>query len=62
MFYLDRLDRERKKRVHDLEQQCKQLRHLLEEAEARIAEQENIIAEICPTVEDEPWADVIGDR
>jgi hypothetical protein len=62
-FYLDRLDNERKKRVRELEQQCKYLRHLLDEAETTIAEHERLISEIYPGIGDEEaWADVIGDR
>lgn len=62
-FYLDRIDRERKKRIQVLERQCKQLRNLLTQAEATIAEQGQIITELCPGFEDdEAWADVIGDR
>ena len=62
-FYLDRIDRERKKRIQVLERQCKQLRNLLTQAEATIAEQGHIITELCPGFEDdEAWADVIGDR
>jgi hypothetical protein len=62
-FYLDRIDRERKKRIQVLERQCKQLRNLLTQAEATISEQGQIITELCPGYEDdEAWADVIGDR
>ena len=62
-FYLDRLDQERKKRVHELEQECKRLRRLLDDADKRIEQQEQIIAELCPGYDDEEaWADVIGDR
>lgn len=62
-FYLDRIDKERQKRITQLERQCKQLRHLLTQAEATIAEQGDIISELCPGFEDEEaWADVIGDR
>jgi len=60
-FYLDRLDKERKKRLHELEHECKHLRHLLEEAETTIAEQDQIIAAVYPD-DEEAWADVIGDR
>lgn len=62
-FYLDRLDKERKKRIHELEHQCKHLKHLLDDAEATIAEHERLISELYPGIEDEEaWADVIGDR
>lgn len=62
-FYLDRIDRERKKRIKELERQCRQFRKLLAEAEVTIEEQGQIITELCPGYDDEEaWADVIVDR
>lgn len=61
LFYLDRLDQERKKRVHELEHQCRHLNARLEEAETRIAEQEEMLQLTAPESE-EAWADVIDDR
>ena len=63
MFYLDRLDRERKKRVHHLEIRCKELGIRLAEAETRIAQQEQLIEALYTESDDgEVWADVIDDR
>lgn len=63
MFYLDRLDRERKKRLHELEQKCLRLAARLEDAERRIEEQEAVIdALYAETSGEETWADVIDDR
>ncbi|MFL6466402.1 MAG: hypothetical protein ACJ72Z_00440 [Pyrinomonadaceae bacterium] len=60
MFYLDRLDKERKKRVIELERKCRTLTRRLEDAERRIAEQDALIAALYED-EDDPWADVLDD-
>lgn len=63
MFYLDRLDRDRKKRLHDVELRCRKLTERLSSAEERIAEQELLIAAVHLVDEpDEPWADVLDDH
>ena len=65
MFYLERIDRERKRRILELERDCRYLRNDLLDAEARIANQDHIIAELSETIDDaeeEIWADVIEDR
>jgi 16S rRNA C1402 (ribose-2'-O) methylase RsmI len=63
MIYLERMDREQKKRLHELERRCKHLQSRLQSAEQRVSEQnillENLIDEID---EEEIWADVIDDR
>lgn len=61
MFYIDRLDRERKKRLVELEHRCKDLSLRLAEAEFRIAEQNEIIAapNVYESQGEEAWADVI---
>lgn len=62
MFYLDRLDKERKKRLHELERKCSKLIARLEVAERRIEEQEAIIDTLyAETNLDEPWADVLDE-
>jgi hypothetical protein len=61
MFYIDRLDRERKKRLHELEVRCKRLIERLETAEQRIREQEELLNSVYLDAE-EAWADVIDDR
>jgi len=61
MFYLDRIDRERKKRVTELERRCRTLTRRLNDAERRIAEQDEMIAELYEQNGD-VWADVLDDR
>lgn len=61
LFYLDRMDKERKKRVAELERKCRALNRRLEDAEHRIAEQEELIATLYAE-NDDPWADVLDDR
>lgn len=65
MFYLDRLDQDRKKRLRMLERRCKTLTLRLEQAERRIEEQEDLLrtAYFDDDNDDaEVWADVIDDR
>ncbi len=63
MFYLDRLDLERKKRLSELEKTCRNLTARLEAAESYIAEQEEIIGTLnAEHLADENWADVIDER
>lgn len=63
MFYLDRLDKERKKRLHELERRCKALSARLESAERTIDIQTELIETIkLETGDEEAWADVLDDR
>ncbi len=63
MFYIDRLDRERKKRVHELELQCRSLTRRLQEAEDRIDEaNEKLGIYGIEPLSDEAWADLLEDR
>ena len=65
MFYLDRLDRERKRRLRLLERRCKSLTIRLEQAEQRIDEQEKMLGAFysdSDADDDETWADIIDDR
>jgi hypothetical protein len=63
MVYLDRLDRDRKKRLNYLERRCRRLSQRLESAEARIAEQDAMIDLLqIPEDIEEPWADVLDDH
>lgn len=64
LFYFDRIDRERKKHIHDLERRCLHLGDKLDAAERRVLEQDRIIADmhIGSSVDGEAWADVIEDR
>ena len=60
MFYLDRVDRERKKRIVELERRCRTLTRRLEDAERRIEEQDEVIATLYEE-DDDRWADVLDD-
>jgi 16S rRNA C1402 (ribose-2'-O) methylase RsmI len=63
MFYLERLEDERKKRLRELEHHSSQLVLRLEEAEKRLAVQEKIINDFYQEQEeDEAWADVIEEQ
>jgi PAB1-binding protein PBP1 len=64
MAYLERLDREHKKRIRELERYTKYLTGKLHDAEIRIAEQKNLLEGFFDEFEDEEdvWADVIEDR
>jgi hypothetical protein len=63
MFYLDRLDKQRKRHVHQLEAECRRLANLLAEAEQEIKVKNDLIAVAYPEFEDEEaWADVIEER
>ncbi len=59
LFYVDRLNRERRKYLKALEQRCHDLTARLEHAELRVAEQDELLETIF---EEEPWADVIEER
>ena len=63
MFYLDRLDKHRKRHVHQLEVECRRLANLLAEAERELKIKTELISVAYPDFEDEEaWADVIEDR
>ena len=63
MFYLDRIDRERKKRRYELEHQCKVLSARLKEAQMQLDEQAELLKGFYEEYEDEEaWADVIDER
>lgn len=64
LAYLERLDREHKKRIRELERHTKYLSNKLRDAETRIAEQKNLLESFFDEFEDEEdvWADVIEDR
>lgn len=60
MFYLDRLDKERKRRIRQLERRCRALSARLERAEERMAEQDALLGAFGAAPEHEDnWADVI---
>lgn len=64
MIYLERIDREQKKRIHELERHCKYLSNRLHEAEQQVADQNDLLETFFEdlTDEEEVWADVIEDR
>lgn len=63
MFYLDRMDKERKKRIHELEVAYRKLKQRLTEAESEIKIKNDMLAVAYPEFEDEEaWADVIDER
>ena len=63
LFYLDRLDKQRKLHVHRLEAECKRLAKRLAETENELGMKNEILAVAYPGFEDEEaWADVIDER
>ena len=67
MVYLERIDRERKKRIYELERHVKYLSVRLEDAELQLSEQNKMLEEVYDEFEDENeeeevWADVIEER
>lgn len=63
LFYLDRLDKQRKKHVHKLEAECRRLATRLAELESELGMKNEILAVAYPEFEDEEaWADVIDER
>ncbi len=64
MIYLERIDREQKKRIQELERHCKYLSSRLQEAEQQVADQNDLLETFFEdlTDEEEVWADVIEDR
>jgi len=64
LFWADRMFRERKAYLRQLEQKHARLTAQLEAAERRIADQNDLLETIYPELglEDEVWAEVIEDR
>jgi hypothetical protein len=63
MFYLERIDAERRKTVTELERKCKNLTSRLQEAECQLAEQRKMLeSAYAEADDDEVWADVIDER
>lgn len=63
MMYLERLDKDKKKRIRELETRCKYLDKRLHAAEMQVAERDEFIDSIYEEVEEgeEVWADVIDE-
>ena len=57
LFYLDRIDQERKKHIRDLERKCIDLTAKLDRAELRLNAQQEVIDGHA-----EDWAEVIEER
>ena len=63
MFYIDRLDKQRKRHVHQLEAECRRLANLLAEAERELRIKSELVSVAYPEFEDEEaWADLIEER
>ena len=62
LFYLDRVDKERKKLIHELEVECRRLSRKVADAESRVAEQDLILNKLLIESNDEAWADIIEER
>ncbi len=67
LVYMERIDREHKKRIHELERHAKYLARRLKDAEQQIVEQNEVLESFLDDfgeeeIEDEVWADVIEDR
>ena len=65
MIYLERIDRERRKRIRELEHHCQYLSKRLKESETQISEQGEMIEAFYGEFEEEEeeiWADVIDER
>ena len=62
LFYIDRLNRERRKYLSALELKCSDLAARLDQAEHRVAEQDELLETVYGKKEDEAWADVIEER
>jgi hypothetical protein len=62
LFYVDRLNRERRKYLTVLEHRCSDLAARLGETERRIAEQDELLEAVYANKEDEAWAEVIEEN
>ena len=65
MIYLEKVDRERQKRIRELEHHCQYLAKRLRRAEAQVNEQNDMLEAFYEETEDEEeevWADVIDER
>jgi 16S rRNA C1402 (ribose-2'-O) methylase RsmI len=65
LLYLERMSKEHKKRIHELENHNRYLAHRLDDAEQQINEQTALLEvfyEELEEDEEEVWADVIDER
>lgn len=61
MVYVERIDRDLKKRIYILEQRIERLVLRLQDADAEIAQQSKMLELVRDTTE-EVWADVLDER
>ena len=62
LFYLDKVDKERKRLIIKLEAECRRLSGRLSEAEAKLADQEERLFKFRAESGEELWADIIDER
>jgi hypothetical protein len=66
LVYLERIDREQKKRIRELEHHCKYLSSRVKQAERQIVDQNDLLEsffdEFLDEDEEEVWADVIEEK
>ena len=62
LFYLDKVDKERKRLIVRLESECRRLSGRLGEAEAKLADQEARLFKFRAESGEEIWADIIDER
>jgi hypothetical protein len=62
LFYVDRLNRERRKYLTVLEHRCSDLADRLGETERRVAEQDELLETVYGKKDDEAWAEVIEEN
>jgi hypothetical protein len=64
LYYADRMMRERRKHIKQVEQRCARLVSQLEAAEARVKQQDELLEAAYPGIrkDGEVWADVIEER
>ena len=62
LIYLERISREQKKRIRELERHAKYLSKRVNEAERQISEQNEMLETFFDENEEEVWADLIEDR
>lgn len=62
LLYLERINREQKKRIYELERHSRYVSKRLGEAEKQIDDQNEILKSVFDESEEIVWADVIEDR
>jgi hypothetical protein len=62
LAYADRMNAERRKYLKALELKYRSLEAKLADAEKRISEQDQLLEELSPGVNEDAWAEIIEDR